>query len=96
LKEATEQGRQAKVRSDFTAMLWSHPEIHPVIKHYTRWQTAFPLIEGETVYRSADTVGPDDPDADAAIIAMDMQLIQSTSGANGRSGSHSQQQDESN
>jgi pre-mRNA-processing factor 40 len=47
--KAKEQGRQAKVRLDFTAMLRSHPEI----KHYTRWQTALPLIEGETVYRSA-------------------------------------------
>jgi pre-mRNA-processing factor 40 len=41
--------RQAKLRSDFTAMLRSHPEI----KHYTRWKTALPIIEDETIFRSA-------------------------------------------
>jgi pre-mRNA-processing factor 40 len=30
-------------------MLSSHPEI----KHYTRWKTARPIIEGETIFRSA-------------------------------------------
>jgi pre-mRNA-processing factor 40 len=44
-----EHDRQAKLRSDFTAMLRSHPEI----KHYTRWKTALPIIEDETIYRSA-------------------------------------------
>jgi pre-mRNA-processing factor 40 len=44
-----EQERQAKLRSDFTAMLRSHPEI----KHYTRWRTALPFIEDETIFRSA-------------------------------------------
>jgi pre-mRNA-processing factor 40 len=44
-----EQERQAKLRSDFTAMLRSHPEI----KYYTRWRTALPIIEDETIYRSA-------------------------------------------
>ena len=44
-----EQERQAKLRSDFTAMLRSHPEI----KHYTRWRTALPIIEDETIFRSA-------------------------------------------
>jgi len=44
-----EQDRQAKLRSDFTAMLRSHPEI----KHYTRWRTALPFIEDETIFRSA-------------------------------------------
>jgi pre-mRNA-processing factor 40 len=44
-----EQERQAKLRSDFTAMLHSHPEI----KYYTRWRTALPIIEDETIYRSA-------------------------------------------
>lgn len=44
-----EQDRQAKLRSDFTAMLRSHPEI----KHYTRWRTALPIIEEETIFRSA-------------------------------------------
>ncbi|KAF1946124.1 U1 snRNP-associated protein Usp104 [Clathrospora elynae] len=44
-----EQDRQAKLRSDFTAMLRSHPEI----KYYTRWRTALPIIEEETIFRSA-------------------------------------------
>jgi pre-mRNA-processing factor 40 len=44
-----EQERQAKLRSDFTAMLRSHPEI----KYYTRWRTAHPIIEDETIFRSA-------------------------------------------
>ncbi|KAI4625385.1 uncharacterized protein J4E87_005232 [Alternaria ethzedia] len=44
-----EQDRQAKLRSDFTAMLRSHPEI----KYYTRWKTALPIIEEETIFRSA-------------------------------------------
>jgi pre-mRNA-processing factor 40 len=42
--------RMAKLRTDFTTMLKSHPEI----KHYTRWKTAKPIIEGETIYRSAN------------------------------------------
>jgi pre-mRNA-processing factor 40 len=44
-----EQDRQAKLRADFTAMLRSHPEI----KYYTRWKTALPIIEEETIFRSA-------------------------------------------
>ena len=44
-----EQDRQAKLRADFTAMLRSHPEI----KHFTRWRTALPIIEEETIFRSA-------------------------------------------
>ncbi|KAL5118315.1 U1 snRNP protein [Pleosporales sp. CAS-2024a] len=44
-----EEERQAKLRSDFTAMLRSHPEI----KYYTRWRTALPIIEDETIFRSA-------------------------------------------
>ncbi|KAF1837195.1 U1 snRNP-associated protein Usp104 [Decorospora gaudefroyi] len=44
-----EQDRQAKLRSDFAAMLRSHPEI----KYYTRWRTALPIIEEETIFRSA-------------------------------------------
>lgn len=44
-----EKERQAKLRSDFTSMLRTHPEI----KYYTRWRTAQPIIEGETLYRSA-------------------------------------------
>ena len=44
-----EQNRQEKLRSDFLAMLRSHPEI----KHYTRWKTARPILEDETIFRSA-------------------------------------------
>ncbi len=44
-----EKERLAKVRADFMSMLRSHPEI----KHYTRWKTAQPIVEGETIYRSA-------------------------------------------
>ncbi|CAO2650735.1 Nn.00g020270.m01.CDS01 [Neocucurbitaria sp. VM-36] len=44
-----EQDRHAKLRADFTAMLRSHPEI----KYYTRWRTALPIIEEETIFRSA-------------------------------------------
>ncbi|KAI1126089.1 hypothetical protein F5Y10DRAFT_245592 [Nemania abortiva] len=40
--------RLAKLRADFATMLKSHPEI----KHYTRWKTARPIIEGETIFRS--------------------------------------------
>lgn len=40
--------RLAKLRSDFGIMLRRHPEI----KHYTRWKTARPIIEGETIFRS--------------------------------------------
>jgi heterogeneous nuclear rnp K-like protein 2 len=53
-------------------------------------------VENETKDEPTDIVVPDAPDAGAAILAMDTQPIQSTSGANGRSGSHSQHQDESN
>lgn len=42
--------RMAKLRSGFTTMLKSHPEI----KHYTRWKTARPMIEGETIFRSTN------------------------------------------
>jgi pre-mRNA-processing factor 40 len=41
--------RTEKLRKDFATMLSSHPEI----KHYTRWKTARPIIEGETIFRSA-------------------------------------------
>lgn len=40
--------RLAKLRSDFATMLRRHPEI----KHYTRWKTARPIIEGEATFRS--------------------------------------------
>ncbi|KAL6717897.1 U1 snRNP protein [Lecanora helva] len=42
--------RLAKLRADFGTMLRSHPEI----KHYTRWKTARPIIEGETIFRSTN------------------------------------------
>lgn len=41
--------RIEKLRKDFATMLRSHPEI----KHYTRWKTARPIIEGETIFRSS-------------------------------------------
>ena len=44
-----EQSRQEKLRADFMAMLRSHPEI----VHYTRWRTARPILEDETIFRSA-------------------------------------------
>ncbi|OAL50391.1 U1 snRNP-associated protein Usp104 [Pyrenochaeta sp. DS3sAY3a] len=44
-----EKDRQTKLRADFTAMLRSHPEI----VYYTRWKTALPIIEDETIFRSA-------------------------------------------
>ncbi|KAL4930195.1 snoRNA-splicing protein PRP40 [Aspergillus undulatus] len=42
--------RFAKLRADFNTMLKRHPEI----KHYTRWKTIRPIIEGETIFRSTD------------------------------------------
>ncbi|MCJ1475965.1 hypothetical protein MMC13_004629 [Lambiella insularis] len=42
--------RLAKLRADFGTMLRSHPEI----KHYTRWKTARPIIERETIFRSTN------------------------------------------
>lgn len=42
--------RMEKLRKDFAFMLKSHPEI----KHYTRWKTARPIIEGETIFRSSN------------------------------------------
>jgi pre-mRNA-processing factor 40 len=42
--------RLGKLRADFAIMLRSHPEI----KHYTRWKTARPMIEGETIFRSTN------------------------------------------
>ncbi|KAI6785573.1 Pre-mRNA-processing protein prp40 [Emericellopsis cladophorae] len=40
--------RLTKLRADFETMLKRHPEI----KHYTRWKTARPILEGETTFRS--------------------------------------------
>jgi pre-mRNA-processing factor 40 len=42
--------RLEKLRKDFATMLRSHPEI----KHYTRWKTARPIIQGETIFRSSN------------------------------------------
>lgn len=42
--------RIAKLRAGFGTMLRSHPEI----KHYTRWKTARPALEGETIFRSTN------------------------------------------
>lgn len=45
--------RLTKLRADFATMLRSHPEI----KYYTRWKTARPMIEGETIFRSTSDEG---------------------------------------
>lgn len=42
--------RLTKLRADFGIMLKSNPEI----KYYTRWATARPMIEGETIFRSTN------------------------------------------
>lgn len=49
-EEERAKERLAKLRIDFGTMLKSHPEI----KHYTRWKTARPIIEGETIFRSTN------------------------------------------
>jgi pre-mRNA-processing factor 40 len=43
--------RFAKLRTDFSAMLKTHPEI----RHYSRWKTIRPIIERETVFRAAES-----------------------------------------
>ena len=43
--------RLTKLRTDFASMLRTHPEI----KHYSRWTTIRPIIQGETVFRSTDS-----------------------------------------
>jgi len=48
--EEREKERIKKLRSDFRTMLASHVEIRP----YTRWKTARPILEGETIFRSTD------------------------------------------
>ncbi|KAG6002545.1 hypothetical protein E4U21_002969, partial [Claviceps maximensis] len=48
-KERAEE-RMSKLRADFETMLKRHPEI----VHYTRWKTARPMIEGETIFRSTN------------------------------------------
>ena len=42
------QERFSRLRADFATMLRRHPEI----KHYSRWNTARPIIEGEATFRS--------------------------------------------
>lgn len=42
--------RFAKLRTDFNTMLQRHPEI----KHYSRWKTIRPIIEGETTFRATN------------------------------------------
>ncbi|KAF2431099.1 hypothetical protein EJ08DRAFT_632807 [Tothia fuscella] len=44
-----EKERQAKTRADFLGMLRTHPEI----KYYTRWKTARPIIQKETLFKAA-------------------------------------------
>ena len=43
--------RLAKLQSDFTTMLKSHPEI----KYNTRWKSARPILEGETIFKAASS-----------------------------------------
>lgn len=43
--------RFAKLRTDFLAMLKTHPEV----RHYSRWKTIRPIIERETVFRAAES-----------------------------------------
>jgi len=45
-----EKERATKLRNDFRTMLSRHREI----KHYTRWKTALPMIEGEAAFRLTD------------------------------------------
>lgn len=45
--------RLAKLRADFETMLKRHPDI----TYYTRWKTARPIIEGETIFRSTSNEG---------------------------------------
>lgn len=42
--------RFAKLRADFNVMLQRHPEI----RHYSRWKTIRPIIEGETTFRATN------------------------------------------
>lgn len=42
--------RFAKLRADFNTMLKRHPEI----KHFSRWKTIRPIIEGEAIFRSTN------------------------------------------
>ncbi|ODA82976.1 hypothetical protein RJ55_01485 [Drechmeria coniospora] len=42
--------RLAKLRADFETMLKRHPDI----THSSRWKSARPMIEGETIFRSTD------------------------------------------
>lgn len=48
-KERAEE-RLTKLRADFETMLKRHPEI----VHYTRWKTARPMLEGETLFRTTN------------------------------------------
>jgi pre-mRNA-processing factor 40 len=47
--KAKEAERQMQVRADFMKMLKNNTDI----KHYTRWKTALPMIEEETIFRNA-------------------------------------------
>lgn len=42
--------RFAKLRADFNTMLKRHPEI----KHFSRWKTIRPIVEGEAIFRSTN------------------------------------------
>jgi pre-mRNA-processing factor 40 len=44
-----EKERRSRIKEDFRHMLTTHEEI----KHYTRWKTARPLLERESVFKAA-------------------------------------------
>lgn len=48
LEKERAKEREAKAREDFMKMLKSHPEI----KHYTRWRTIRPILEGEAMFKT--------------------------------------------
>lgn len=50
LQKEKAKERQAKAREDFMKMLKSHPEI----KHYTRWHTIRPILEGEAMFKATE------------------------------------------
>ncbi|EME49887.1 hypothetical protein DOTSEDRAFT_68630 [Dothistroma septosporum NZE10] len=48
-EKGKEKERKEKLREDFRKMLHTHDDI----KHYTRWKTARPMVEGEYVFKQA-------------------------------------------
>ena len=48
-QQEREKERLANFRENFMAMLRTHPEV----KHYSRYNSVLPIIEGETIFRAA-------------------------------------------